>query len=169
MRSLKIVSLDRPDPKLYFGPEDAGYLDWDNLLWRFAAEKSYWLTTSDTEGKPHAMPVWGIWLDAGFWFSTYPHSKKAKNLKANPQANVHLGDTEALLVLECSAHEVTETAAQQQFVDEYNPKYNWQFTPADVAGGLFTLTPHTAFAWAAGEGEKFHNTATRWRFEVESG
>ncbi len=166
MRRLEIIDTNRPDPKFYFGPADKGFLDWDTLLWRFAAERSYWVATADESARPHSMPVWGIWQEGAFLFSTYPESKKARNLKANPQANVHLANTEAVMILECDVSEVRDAAALQNFVDDYNPKYKWDFKREDVAGGVFALTPHTAFAWAAGEGSGFQDTATRWRFRV---
>lgn len=159
---LEILSIERPDPALYFGPAERGFLDWETLLWRFAAEKSYWVTTMGRS--PHAMPVWGIWQNDSFRFSTYPDSRKAKNLRANPYATVHLGNTEAVLIMECNAAELTTSADLQQFVDEYNPKYKWNFKVEDVAGGVFALRPVKAFAWSDGEGPGFSDTATRFTF-----
>ena len=166
MAELVITSVSRPDPKSYFGPADAGFLDWDTLVWRFAAERSYWLATMGET--PHSMPVWGIWQDATFRFSTSPASRKARNLRAHPKATVHLASTEALMSMECDAVEITDAAQRQRFVDDYNPKYRWEFTADDVRDGLFSLIPYKAFAWSAGEGDAFHNTATRWTFDYVS-
>ena len=164
MRNLIITSTARPQPDAYFGPAEKGFLDWDNLLWRFAAEKSYWVATRGAA--PHSMPVWGVWQQAAFRFSTHPASRKAHNLRRHPAATVHLADTEAVLILECVSTEVTDTQQLQDFINEYNPKYRWQFSLDDVREGVFALTPRKAFAWAAGEGDLFHNTATRWTFDV---
>lgn len=167
MRELIITSTSRPEPKAYFAaadPSGKDFLHWDTLLWRFAAEKSYWLATSN--GAPHTMPVWGIWQDCAFRFSTDPHSKKARNLRQQPRASVHLANTEAVLVMECTAQEISDAAQLQAFVDDYNPKYKWQFSVDDVRQGTFALTPVKAFAWAAGEGDLFHDTGTRWTFAV---
>lgn len=164
MRELVITEVSRPDPASYFSDPDVGFLSWETLIWRFAAEKSYWICSSLKV--PHAMPVWGIWHDCAFRFCTSPKSRKAKNLQANPEAVVHLGDPEAVFSMHCHAVELTSTAAQQTFCDEFNPKYRWNFKPEDVAGGLFALTPHTAFAWASGDTPTFGDTGTRWRIEV---
>ncbi len=164
MRELVITSTHRPAPEAYFGPADAGFLNWETLLWRFAAEKSYWLATQGKQ--PHCMPVWGIWQQASFRFSTHPNSKKAANLRQCPFACVHLANPEAVLIMECNVEQVIEDHALQAFVDDYNPKYNWQFTKDEVRGGVFALTPYKAFAWADGEGERFSNTATRWTFNT---
>lgn len=163
MQKLVITSVSRPQPAAYFGPEDEGFLDWETLLWRFAAERSYWVATAASD-KPHTMPVWGIWHDDAFKFSTATVSNKAKNLRANPFAVVHTANTEATLILECHAEEITATKELQIFVDEYNPKYKWTFSLDDVREGVFALTPYKAFAWAGGEGDAFANTATRWTF-----
>ena len=168
MRELVVTETTRPDPKSYFSdPEKGGFMSWETLIWRFAAEKSYWVVTSGDD-QPHAMPVWGIWHDCAFKFSTSPASRKAKNLKANPSAIVHLADPEAVLSLHCDAIELTDQSDCQAFCDDYNPKYKWNFKPADVLGGLFALIPHTAFAWAGGDEGVFNDTGTRFRFEIRS-
>ena len=123
MRALSVTEVSRPEPRLYFGPDAAGFLDREKTLARFVAEKSYWLVSASFTGQPHSMPVWGIWQNAAFVFSTYPNSKKARNLKANPRASVHLGDPEALLVLDCEAEEITEDVVLGEFVEDYNAKY----------------------------------------------
>ena len=174
MRRLVVTDIARPQPNAYFGAAEAGFLNWDTLLWRFAAERSYWLgtagqdsdATNGTPGIPHSMPIWGIWHDCRFWFSTDPQSKKAQNLRQNSLATVHLGNTEAVFILECRAEEIVDQSELQDFVNEYNPKYKWNFTSEDVVGGVFALTPHKAFAWAGGEGDAFHNTATRFQLEL---
>ena len=143
MRNLVIEKVERPDPAIYFGPPGSGYLSWDTLIWRFAAEKSYWLATAAE--RPHTMPVWGIWQDSAFIFSTYPESTKAQNMRHTPYATVHLADTEALFSLECTTREVTEQDQLQAFIDDYNPKYRWDFTMDDVKRGVFALTPYKAF------------------------
>ena len=165
MHELTITDISRPQPDVYFGPEEHGFLDWDTLLWRFSAEKSYWVATSGN--RPHSMPVWGIWQDNSFKFSTAPDSNKAVNIRSLPFAVVHSSNTEAAFILECRAREILEPDELQQFLDEYNPKYKWSFTLDDVREGVFALEPYKAFAWAEGEGDGFSNTATRWTFESE--
>ena len=164
MRQLHIVDVDRPQPSSYFGQRAAELLDWETCLWRFEAEESYWLATMSD--RPHSMPVWGIWQQAAFRFIAHHNTKKARNLIAKPFANVHSANPETVLILECDVAEVTAKDELQQFVDDYNPKYKRQFAPDDVAGTVFALTPHTAFAWSTGTGPGSKDSATRWRFNV---
>jgi len=111
------------------------------------------------------MPVWGVWLDDRFVFSTSPASRKARNLLANPHAVLHLESGAELVVVECTASEVRDPARLDAFLAAYNPKYDWSFTTADVEnGGVYELRPVKAFAWLGDQGEAFSGTATRWSF-----
>lgn len=159
-----MTEVARPEAVSDERAQDPAFLSWDTLVWRFAAEPTYWLCTAGPG--PHAMPVRGIWENHRFQFSTSPNSRKAKNLRKQPQAVVHLSDTEAVLAIHCKAREMTTPDELQRFCDEYNPKYRGAIKASDIARGAFALIPHTAFAWSAGEGPGFRDAATRWRFEV---
>src|SRR5437763_1813695 len=63
------------------------------LSWRWAEKRlekgrTYFIATADPSGKPHVMPVWGIWLTGAFFFSTGNQSRKARNLAANNECSV---------------------------------------------------------------------------------
>jgi len=165
---LRIRDRSRPGTPGYFkaATEGAGLIDWAPIAERFAASHNYWVSTASKAGKPHAMPVWGVWLDDRFAFSTSPQSRKARNLRANPRIAVHLEDGNAVIVIEGRARELRDTTDLSAFLVAYNPKYHWNFTADQVAEGVFEVTPEIAFAWLGGEGEAFGGTATRWRFDV---
>src|SRR5438552_1782767 len=45
------------------------------LPWRWAKERlergrAYFVSTAAPDGKPHVMPVWGVWFSDAFFFST---------------------------------------------------------------------------------------------------
>ena len=165
-RSLRITKTARPTSPGNFSQDEngAGLMVFDTLLWRFAAQRSYWLVSQGAT--PHALPVWGIWQDCAFRFNTHPDSQEGRNLRQTGSACVHLADTEAVFIMECHARELDNTEALQAFIDEYNPKYKWRFTLGDVAQGTFVLTPHTALAWTDGQGQHARSSATRWDLEV---
>src|SRR5213078_895996 len=54
-----------------------GLLPWTWATERLAKARNYWVSTSRPDGNPHLMPVWGIWLDDAFCFSTGTKSRKA--------------------------------------------------------------------------------------------
>ena len=165
---LRIRDRSRPATPGYFkaDTEGTGLIDWEPIAARFAASKNYWVSTASKSGKPHAMPVWGVWLDDRFAFSTSPASRKAHNLRANPRIAVHLEDGNAVIVIEGRARELRAPPELSAFLVAYNPKYRWNFTADQVAEGVFEMTPEVAFAWLGGEGDAFGGTATRWRFDV---
>lgn len=158
----------RPRPGGYFLPEDggSGLLAWSSVIPRLVGARNYWLATSSADGASHSMPVWGVWLDDRFLFSTGPTTRKARNIAANPRVVVHLESGAEVLVVEGIARAVSEADDIEAFLAEYNPKYSWNFTAADFrSGGLFEVVPRVAFAWLGDEGEAFSGTATRWVFE----
>lgn len=165
--TLVIRDRSRPAPPGYFraADEGPGLLDWDETARRFALPRNYWVGTASKTGRPHAMPVWGVWLDDRFMFSTSPQSRKARNLRANPQIAVHLEDGAAVIIIEGRATEVRDRTDLSAFLEAYNPKYHWNFTLDQVAEGVFAVRPESAFAWLGDEGDAFAGTATRWRFE----
>ena len=159
----------RPEPRGYFlaSDEGSGLLSWESAVARLVEARNYWIATASADGAPHAMPVWGVWLDHCLFFSTSPHSRKARNIARNPRVVVHLESGAQLVVVEGTATEVSDPVAIAAFVEAYNPKYGWDFTAEQLgSGGLFRLQPRKAFAWLGDEGEAFSGTGTRWVFET---
>ncbi len=163
---LRVVEVSRPGPPGYFRPanEGAGLLDWDTTARRFAAQRNYWISTASKAACPHAMPVWGVWLDDRLLFSTSPESRKARNLFENPRVAVHIEDGNASIVVEGRAYEVRDSVELSVFLAAYNPKYAWDFTFDQVSRGVFAVRPEKAFAWLGSDTDTFGGTGTRWRF-----
>lgn len=157
----------RPEPAEYFKPEHEGegLLPWSHVRERMEPARNYWVATC-ADDRPHSMPVWGVWLDDEFWFSTGPGTRKARNLLANPRIVVHLESGADLVVVEGHAHEVRDEASVTRFLASYNPKYAWDFeVPQLTGGGLFRVRPERVFAWRGDEGDAFSGTATRWTLD----
>lgn len=165
---LRIVEASRPEAPGYFEPSDqgTGLLDWRGVEQRLVVARNYWVSTASAAGVPHAMPVWGVWLEGSFLFSTGPRTRKARNLASNARAVVHLESGAQLVVVEGVARQVSDAKRIGSFVSAYNPKYGWNFSVADLcSGGLFEVRPLKAFAWLGDEGTDFSATGTRWIFE----
>lgn len=142
------------------------------LPWRWATERlsrarTYWIATTRPEGLPHSRPVWGVWLDDIFYFST--GSLAAQNLVANPAITVHLESGSEVVIIEGTASMVNDTVLVERVVSLYNQKYNWDMDPNNLPGPFYAVRPRVAFGWVSDEsgldqGSAFHGTATRWRF-----
>ncbi len=137
------------------------------LPWKWAAEQlaqahTYWLATTRPDGRPHVMPVWGIWLDDAFYFSTGERSRKARNLAANPHCVVSVQFDQAAIIVEGIADRCTLPARLGQFADLYGAKYQWDME--GFAEPVNVVQPAVVFAFLSGTGE-FTGSATRWVFE----
>lgn len=140
----------------------AGLLPWSWGAERVAAARNYWVATTRPGGRPHAMPVWGVWLDAGFWFATDRRSRKARNLAASPALVVHLESGDEVVILDGTAEPVTDASRLARFGDAYHAKYGLRPEDAGPDGVTYRLWPRVAYAWRERD---FPQSATRWHFD----
>ena len=134
---------------------------WSRAARLLESARNYWVCTTRPDGRPHAVPVWGIWLDGTFYFSTGRQSRKARNLAANPQVAVHLESGSEAVIVEGTVHEVEDRSSLERFIREYNSKYDWDIEPYLEGGPVYALRPSAALTFE----EDLAETATRWRFE----
>jgi nitroimidazol reductase NimA-like FMN-containing flavoprotein (pyridoxamine 5'-phosphate oxidase superfamily) len=161
-RSREKVKAVRPHMPGYGVPKsDKGLLPWNWAEQRLAKSHNYWFITTRPNGAPHAMPVWGVWVDSTFVFSTGRESRKAKNLKANPRCVVCNEISKEAVIVEGVAREVTDPAQIKEFGRPYHRKYKpWKLDPS--MGPVFVVRPQAIFAMYE---KKFANAATKWDFE----
>ena len=57
----------------------AGLLPWSWAAERISKSHNYWLATTRLDGRPHVMPVWGIWLDDIFFELRRLHRKRRRS------------------------------------------------------------------------------------------
>jgi PPOX class probable F420-dependent enzyme len=139
------------------GPE--GALPWSWAEQRLANSRNYFIGTTRPDGRPHAMPVWAVWLSGILWFSTARTSVKARNLAANPHVTVCTDRAEEAVILEGRAQIEDDQTALEPVWAAYYAKYDW-----DVSGeSLFAVHPHKVFAFIESPDE-FEQSATRWIF-----
>ena len=144
-------------PESYGISEDPeGQLDWSWAEERLAGARNYWIVTAGEGGRPHAAPVWGVWLDDALVFGTSPESRKAKNLIRDPRVVVHLESGDEVVILE---GEIERGPIDDRIADVYKDKYEFRPEPSE---GWFWLRPSSALAWTESE---YPKTATRFSFE----
>ena len=144
-----------------------GMLSWEFVDIRMREALNYWIASAGTDGRPHAVPVWGAWLEDVFYF--VGAGRKVRNLRANPQAVVHLESGDDVVLIEGHFEEIGRPGREflRQLDDEFLRKYvtyrpskhlenphSSSFPPA----GLFAIYPFTIIAWSG-----FASDATRWR------
>ena len=143
------------------------------LLWSFATERmerahNYWVATARPGGAPHVAPVWGLWMDNAFYFSTDRSSRKGRDLAINPKVAVHLESGDEVVILEGVARDVTDPAVLQRFVEAYDAKYKVKVnvTRESLRGApVLVVAPRTAYGWLESD---FPGGATRWRLDQET-
>jgi PPOX class probable F420-dependent enzyme len=144
--------------------EGSGLLPWAWAQERLAASRNYWVATVWPDGRPHAMPVWGVWDGEAFWFSSSLRSRKARNLAADPRCVVTTEDANEPVVLEGIAAIVAETDAIEGFLALMNAKYRAGMTLAfldPAVNATIRVRPHWAFGIAH---DDFTGSPTRWTF-----
>ena len=140
---------------------------WETAVERLSNAHTYWLATVRSDGRPHVMPVWAVWLDDGLWLSTSGDSMKGRNLAREPRCTLTLDDSGMQLVVDGTARRVTDDGELRRFAEVYTAKYEWPMAVRDGAvhfedgnsGYVYAVRAETVFAFVE---EPF--TSTRWRF-----
>ena len=72
--SARPLAPDRPTvPHDYGIPQTVeGTLAWDHVRERMTQARNYWIATARADGLPHAVPVWGVWVDDTLYFGGSP-------------------------------------------------------------------------------------------------
>ncbi len=151
----------RPRMEGYGVPQSAEGM----LPWRFAQERlerarNYWVCTVRPDGRPHAAPVWGVWVANALYFGTSPASLKARNLATNPAVVVHLESGDEVVIVEGRAEQAGSLPAElfRQIGDAYAAKYGG-YRP-ESAASQYVVWPRTVYGW-----RDFPTDVTRWRFD----
>ena len=151
-----IPSRPQTDPSYGISQDMEGMLEWDWVVEKLPDARSYWLATVRPDGRPHVVPVWGVWLDDTMYFGMGAETIKARNLRENPNVVLHLDSSEDVVIFEGVAEEINDEGLQERIDDAYEAKY-------DIRHGtpVFGLRLKKAFAW---QSNKFAESPTRWVF-----
>src|SRR3954470_22733620 len=165
------------DPR--YGDPSASPPPWADIELLLTEAQLYWIITVRPDGRPHAVPLVGVWQDGAFAFCTGPDEQKQRNLDANPHVAVTTGSTGANgwdsgedVVVEGSAVHVTDRDELQRLADAWFAKYgdDWHFEVrgqefvelGDSGGGsgarVYRVRPDKVLAFGGDHGQ------TRYRF-----
>jgi hypothetical protein len=149
-------------PASYGVPQKGGdMVDWQFVTSRLRSARVYWLGTVSADGRPHAAPIWGVFVGDDLFLETAPFTRKARNIERSAAVTVHveLGD-EAVIVEGDATDFRPAPELGRQLAAAYAAKYDGYKPGPDAwdGGSLYLVTPRTVFAW------RDMPTATRWRF-----
>src|SRR5689334_21108332 len=78
-----------------YGDASATAPAWRDIEQLLTDAQLYWIVTVRRDGRPHAVPLVGVWRDDAFHFCTGAEEQKQRNLDANQQVAVTTGSTGA--------------------------------------------------------------------------
>jgi len=151
-----------PGYGLLAADEGQGLLPWSWAEQRLTASRRYWLATVWPDGRPHVAPVWGVWFEGRFFFSTGGRSRKTINLRADAACVVTTEDAIGPVIIDGTASAVTDPDRLQTVIEAYSAKYA-DSPPDPVENPIFEVTPIRAIGLAEDEAH-FTASATRWTF-----
>jgi nitroimidazol reductase NimA-like FMN-containing flavoprotein (pyridoxamine 5'-phosphate oxidase superfamily) len=153
----------------YGVPDDPeGTLAWSWAEERLVAGRNFWLVTADRDGRPHSLPVWGVWLPERqrFGFSSAPSARKVRNIAANDRVAFTTDDSVECVSVEGRAVTVDRDnlrTVAQAWADKY---HDGTWPKADmiaffVDNAVYEVIPERAFGIIETP-EQFSSAATRW-------
>jgi hypothetical protein len=159
---------DRPEMPAGYGVEKAtDFVAWEDIETQLRESLHYWLSTTRSDGRPHVVPRWGVWLDECFWYDGSPMTLHARNLEERPDCVLHLEDGEKATILEGKSVRADPITGElgERLAAEYARKYAPQYRPAadawsdEIAGGMRKVVPEKVLAWT-----QFPDDVTRYNF-----
>jgi len=140
-----------------------GLLAWAWVERKMKRCRTYWLATirpgtpQAPVPRPHVMPVWGVWLDDAFFFSTGRKSRKGQNLAANSACTIANDDGAEAVIIEGQALELADSNAFERVAVAYKKKYKWDLR--GMGEPVFIVRPKKVFGFIE---KTFPKSATRW-------
>ena len=133
---------------------EEGLLPWSHVASRMQEARNYWIITSSLDGRPHAVPTWGVWVDERLYFGGGPDVRWARNLRANPALAVHLESGDDVVIMEgrVGRLEDEDDPGCEPVQDAFASKYEMRHPPP-----FWILRPSLVFAWT-----DLGRDATRW-------
>ena len=163
-------ALPEPTARALRGPRAYAFPDHPVLPWSWADDRLaraayYWLGTVRPDGRPHATPLWGAWVDQGLYLDGPPTTVWARNFAANHAVTVHLESGAEVVILEGVADDVTtDPDLGERIITGWMRKY--ARLPPDPAGdGIWRITPRSVRAWST----EMLEDGTGWTFAVAGG
>jgi PPOX class probable F420-dependent enzyme len=144
--------------------QGAGLLPWSWAVQQLTTSRNYWLATVGADGQPHAMPVWGVWMEDALWFSCGLRSRKMRNLRAQPRCSASTQDPEQPVMLQGNAEVITDRERIAIFLVASNAKYATPIEPDfldPAVNATIRVVPRTVIGLKESD---FYGSPTRWRF-----
>jgi len=158
----------RPHAPGYELPESAdGLLPFAWARERLAAATTWWVATVRPDGRPHAMPIWGAWVEDRGYLLGQLTARWARNLLTNPAIVIHIQGGEDVVIVEGDARLLTAPDSvvlervRTGFAKYQASHGNTVDAAAWVGKGFWEVTPRVVFGFS-----DYVTDATRWRLSA---
>ncbi|MBL8172360.1 MAG: pyridoxamine 5'-phosphate oxidase family protein [Acidobacteria bacterium] len=138
----------------------SGLLPWAWATERLTRSHNYYLATTRPDHRPHVMPIWGMWAENAFYFSTGRQSRKAQNLATNAHCVISTELLQEAVIVEGLAEEVNPRSLAVEIAEAYFAKYGWKLDPE--MGPIFRVQPIVVFGFDESD---FTGGSTKWTFD----
>ena len=143
-------------------------LSWKWVDERLQESENYWISTTTETGKPHLVPIWGIWFENQFYFGSGRNSRKLANIARNPYCVIATDDSDQPVIVEGSCKKINDMELLEKVLKIYIKKFHLPFKPSrsgitDDQGNsapIFIVKPKKVIVW-----KKFPSSATKWIFQ----
>ncbi len=157
MPPTSIPRTDRPTlPEGYGLPESTeGTLAWATVEQRLREAGHYWLSSVRPDGRPHAVPRWGVWLDGRFWYDGAPTTRHTRNVEANPAVTLTLESGTEVVIVEGASYATRADAdgLGSRLSEAFGKYAGAGYSPGadswsgEDGGGLRVIEPRRVLAW----------------------
>ncbi len=143
---MEVVGRQLTLPESYGKPDRV--LAWPEVEQKLVESKTYWLATTRPDGRPHSVPVDGVWLDGALYFGGEPDTVHIRNLSADPRAVVHTESGESPVIAEGTAAWYQPNPDEvSRLTEATRAKYGYPVSRESYSGGTWRLSPRRVLAW----------------------
>jgi hypothetical protein len=148
-------------PAAYGSPSTV--LAWPDVEQRLVTAPVYWLVTARADGRPHAVPVDGLWVDGAAYVGGHPATVHERNLRRDPRVVLHLESGQSAVIVEAVAERRTPSPDEaQRLAQAADAKYGYGTTAEEYRHGVWRLGPRVVLAWTT-----LYEDATRFTFRPQ--
>jgi hypothetical protein len=157
--AMEVIARQLILPKSYGTPDHL--LRWEDVEQKLLESKTYWLATTRRDGRPHSVPVDGIWQEGALYFGGDAATVHMRNLRSNPRAVIHTESGESPVIAEGIAewHQPSQTQISD-LVEATQTKYGYPASRGSFSAGTWRLSPELVLAWNV-----LYQDATRFTIE----
>jgi hypothetical protein len=116
-------------------------LSWADVRTQVAEADDFLLATTDPDGRPHVVPVLGVWLEGTVCFVTFQQSRKARNLVRNNGCAVTVPGHDVDLVLEGAPISFGTQPACRKLQTYFRPSIRGGIRSSEMASSTIRPTP----------------------------